>query len=110
MSQRPSPSRARLVAAAGLLGSAAAVVAITGVGPVPSVFQLSGSHGSPSGVSPLVTEGSSLSSDDSTEDTILDDDTSTTIDDDTDADADAADRDARAERHADTNPQSHPLS
>jgi hypothetical protein len=39
----PSPSRTRLAAAAGLLGAVAALTAITGVGPAPSLFQLTGS-------------------------------------------------------------------
>lgn len=73
MSQPPT-SRVRLIAAASLLGSAAAVVAITGVGPVPSVFQLSSaSRNAPADVSPLVTSGSSLTSDASPGDTTVDD-------------------------------------
>jgi hypothetical protein len=39
----PSPSRTRLAAAAGLIGAVAALTAITGVRPAPSLFQLTGS-------------------------------------------------------------------
>jgi hypothetical protein len=38
----PTPSRTRLGAAAGLLGAVAALTVLTGAGPVPSIFQLTG--------------------------------------------------------------------
>lgn len=42
MSEAPNPRRLRLGAAAGLLGAAAAVTAIVGAGPAPSVFEMIG--------------------------------------------------------------------
>jgi hypothetical protein len=42
MSQPPTRSRTRMGAAAGLLGALAAFTAVSGVGPAPSIFQLTG--------------------------------------------------------------------